>query len=125
MSARPAWIRYPLQYWELLSYKLPATAFHAYVRLYLLSSYTGGRLPCARHELAAIASLPESVVRALIDQHQDLFDIDGESLVVRHAADELARSVHLSEQRTSAGRRGAASRWHKLRIIDGGGSNDA
>lgn len=120
-DGRPTWIRFHLNKWELLTYKLPPADFHAYARLFFVSTYTDGRLPLNSAAAAKVSGLPEQIVKKVVAQNPQLFEIDGEWTVVRHAAQELLDSDN-AKNRSEHARRAAMKRWHP-RVIEGGDSN--
>lgn len=120
---RPQWIRLQIHHWELLTYRLSAAEYHTYSRLFFASTHWIGKLPLELAQAAKLAGVTVAAARSLIDGHPDLFDRDGDYLVVRHAADELADSIEHASKRHERARHAAAVRWQRPKIVDAGGGN--
>lgn len=119
---RPAWVRLNFHHWESLRLRLAPDEVHAYISLFCESAYYGGRLALPVDAIARRARVDAATLAGLVSDHPELFELDGDSLVVLHAAEEVAHALDVAKQRAAAGRRSGEVR--RLRIVDGGGSGN-
>ena len=103
---RPEWIRLSFSHWERLAMVMPAADFATYSRLFFAACQFEGRLPLNRAKLAGLTGLTEKQIDAIFRDHGHLLVIEGDELVITHAAEETRRALSrrdTNRQNASAG----------------------
>lgn len=121
---RPAWFSCQFAFLDPLLIRLSDAEFKAYWRLFSTATYTGGKIRNTEKDLERISGMPAQDVLQMIHEYDDLFEVDGIDVVVTQAVTVLGEFAKFTEQRKSAGKKGADARWSKeLKVVDGGFGN--